>query len=322
MSTEPTVASLLANGRWCSGPVLAARLGVSRAAVSARVRELRALGLEIYSVAGKGYRLQTPLELLDATALRAALTAPQSRLLADIAVLERVDSTNAELTRRADGQTRACLAEYQSAGRGRAQRAWVSPFGANLYLSLGHDLGTPQAPLGALSLAIGVAIADSLIALGARSIALKWPNDLWADGAKLGGILIEHRGEAGGGARLVIGVGLNVAMQAPQAVAIDQDWTRLVDHLRPLPGRNRLAARVLGAVIDAVVTFEASGFEPFHARWPQYDLVRDRPVRLIESHGERIGVARGIAADGSLQVEINGRLTPIYSGDVSLRVAS
>ncbi len=315
-----TVVRLLADSRWHSEPELATRLGVSRAAVSARVRALRALGLVINSAAGRGYRLETPLELLDAAALRAALSPYQGRFLSDLVLCEQVDSTNAELARRADGITRACLAEYQSAGRGRMQRVWVSPFGTNLYLSLAHDLAAPEAPIGALSLAAGVAVTDALSALGATDIGLKWPNDLWAGNAKLGGVLIEHRGEAGDTARLIVGVGLNVAMRAPQAAAIDQNWTRLIDHMARPPGRNRLAARVLGAVIDAVIGFETAGFAPFRARWEHYDRLRDRAVRVIAAGRERAGIARGIGIDGSLKVEIDGCLQAVYSGDVSLRV--
>lgn len=316
----PTLAGLLADGEWHSGPTLAATLGVTRAAVSARVAELRRLGLDIYSVAGRGYRLPAPLELLDAERIRAAIAPAAAARLNAIDVFERIDSTSAELARRGDGATRACFAEYQDAGRGRARRPWVSPFGANLYLSLVHDLAAPRAPLGALGIAVGVCVAEALVLLGAKTIGLKWPNDLWAGERKLGGILVEHRGEVGGSARLIVGLGLNVAMAAPQAATVDQPWTRLADHLPTMPPRNTLAACLLAAVVDAVTGFEADGFARFCSRWPRYDVVRDRPVRVIEADGERRGIARGIAGDGALRVEVDGRMTSIYSGDVSLRV--
>jgi len=322
MSEPTTLAALLADGDWHSGPVLARALGVSRAAISARVAELREVGLDIYSVAGRGYRLRTRVELLDGPRIRAGLSAGIAAALDDLLVLERVDSTNAELARRVDGATRACLAEYQSAGRGRSQRSWASPFAANLYLSVARTVQPSRAPMGALSLAVGVRVAQALAALGATGIALKWPNDLWAGDAKLGGILIEHRGEFGASARLIVGLGLNIAMQPDQAGAIDQPWTRLADHCPALPERNHLASAMLEAVLGAVIAFETDGFAPFAARWADYDLTRDRAVRVLEANGERRGIARGIGADGALQVEIDGQLTRLYSGDVSLRVAS
>lgn len=321
MSQPPSLIALLADGAWHRGPALAEALGVSRAAVSSRVAELRQLGLIVHSVAGRGYRLPAPLELLDAARIRQGMGAAQARL-DELIVLERTDSTNAELARRDGTGMRACLAEYQSAGRGRAQRPWASPFGANLYVSLGCDLAGQRAPLGALSLAVGVCVAEALTALGTDSLALKWPNDIWAGGEKLGGILIEHRGEVGGRARLIVGLGLNVTMQRDQATAVDQPWTRLADHLPHLPGRNTLAVAVLEALVDAVIGFEQTGFEAFRARWARFDAVRDQPVRVIESDGERVGLARGIADDGALRVEINGETRPVYSGDVSLRIVS
>ncbi|MAS09530.1 biotin--[acetyl-CoA-carboxylase] ligase [Salinisphaera sp.] len=316
----PSLISLLADGAWHRGPALAQALGVSRAAVSSRVGELRGLGLAVHAVAGRGYRLAAPLDLLDEAEIRSAL-GPGAARLDELMVLERTDSTNAELARRGGEGMRACLAEYQSAGRGRAQRPWASPFGANLYVSLGCDLTGQRAPLGALSLAVGVCVVEALAARGAQSLALKWPNDIWAGAQKLGGILIEHRGEIGGRARLIVGVGLNVTMQRDQAQAVDQPWTRLADHMATLPGRNVLAAAVVAALMEAVTGFEQTGFDAFRDRWARFDAVRDQPVRIIECDGERIGFARGIAEDGALRVEINGQTRSVYSGDVSLRLA-
>ena len=318
--SSPTLIERLADGAWHRGPALAEALGVSRAAISARVAELRELGLVVHSVAGRGYRLAEPIELLAEDAVRDALGEAGARL-DGLSIHERIDSTNAELARRGGPGMQACLAEYQSQGRGRASRPWASPFGANLYVSLAADVASTRAPLGALSLAVGVCVVEALRDLGAQDLALKWPNDIWAGGDKLGGILIEHRGELGARARLIVGLGLNVAMNRTQAESIDQPWTRLADHMSSLPSRNRLAAAMLAALIRALDGFEAQGFEMFRARWQAFDGVRDKPVRVIESQGERVGIARGIAADGALQVEFENGIQPVYSGDVSLRLA-
>lgn len=319
-TTDGSLAHLLADGQWHRGPALAETMGVTRATVSARVAALAERGVDVYSVSGKGYRLARPLDLLDADAITAELDEQAVATLDELIVREQVDSTNSVLAGFGDGATRACLAEYQSAGRGRAGRAWVSPFAANLYLSVARALESPRAPLGALSLAVGVALADALSALGVPDVGLKWPNDLWIGRAKTGGILIEHRGEAGGAARLIVGVGLNVAMNGAQSQAIDQAFTQISDHLNPPPARSRLAAICLNAVLGALIEFERDGFAGFAQRWAYYDRVRDQPVRLIEVAGERTGIARGINADGSLDIEIDGVRRAIYSGDVSLRV--
>ena len=322
VSPPGSLVAQLADGQWHRGPALAESLGVTRATISARVAALTALGLDVYSVSGKGYRLARPLDLLSVEAIAGDLNANARGLLDELIVHEQADSTNSVLAAFDDGATRACLAEYQSAGRGRAGRAWVSPFAANLYLSIGRAVAAPQAPLGTLSLAVGVAVADALTELGVPDVGVKWPNDLWIGQAKVGGILIEHRGETGGAARLVIGVGLNVAMNDTQAAAIDQQFTQVADHMAPLPSRSRLAACCLNAVLDALAAFEQSGFAGFAERWARYDRVCDKAVRLLEAQGERHGIARGINADGSLSVDINGERCAVYSGDVSLRIGA
>lgn len=315
------LAALLADGGWHPGPELARELGVTRARVSQQVKVLRDLGLDVFSVNGRGYRLPGPLSLLNAETIRAGLSAQSAAMVDELDVLTEVGSTNAWLMRPDITGTHVCFAEYQSAGRGRRQRAWNSPFAANLYFSVSHALTPSRAPLGTLSLAIGIALAERLRALGVAGVAIKWPNDLYVDQAKLAGILIEHRGEAGGPSRVVTGVGLNVSMEARQASNVDQSWERLADHIARLPERNVLAGHMLDAVLEALSRFQASGFESFRKRWPELDLAHDRKVMVDDGECQRYGIARGIGPDGALRVEFEGNIESVYAGDVSLRVA-
>lgn len=320
-AADPLVAAL-AGGGWMSGPALASRLGVTRSAVSARIARLRRAGIDVYAVSGKGYRMAGAIDLLDAGAVRAQLSTLHRGMLDQLILRQSVESTNSVLAGYRDGATRACLAERQTAGRGRAGRAWVSPFASNLYLSVGHDLVLPRAPVATVSLAVGVAVAEALSALGVADIGLKWPNDLWIGRDKVGGILTEARAEAGGAARLVVGVGLNIAMPRNEASAIDQPWTRLIDHVARPVSRSEVAGRCLAAVLSALGQFEADGFAPFAARWPHYDRVAGHAVDLIENERRTSAVARGIAEDGSLLVEIDGRQRAVYAGDISLRLST
>lgn len=320
-AVDPLLGALAGSG-WSSGPALASRLGVTRSAVSARMARLRHLGIDIDTVAGKGYRLARPLDLLDGEAVRAELTDMHHAMLDQLHLRQSVDSTNTVLAGYRDGATRACLAEHQTAGRGRAGRAWISPFAANLHLSVGHALVLSRTPTATISLAIGVAVAEELSALGVADIGLKWPNDLWIGRDKVGGILTEACAGIGGAARLLVGVGLNIAMPRSQADAIEQPWTRLIDHMsRPLT-RSRVAGRTLNAVLSALREFEAGGFAPFAARWPRYDRIADQPVHLIENDRRTPAIARGIADDGSLTVDIDGQRRAVYAGDISLRLAA
>lgn len=321
--TETELLSLvdaLADGGWHSGETLAAHAGITRAALAKRIEKLRDWQLDIETRTGLGYRLTAPLQRLSADALQAA--APQCR----VRVLSVATSTNALLMEGDPAQDpQALFAEFQTAGRGRRGRDWISPFGANLYLSLAWSFLQWPRQLTALPLAVGVACAQAVQAAGLDAVKLKWPNDLYVDGRKLGGILIEHRAEAGGPCRVVVGVGLNVAMSAAQAQGVTQPWIALNEALdsRGLPtaSRNALATQLLRGLLTALENFQARGFEPFAADWAALDLTRDREVRVLSPARELVGTARGIDEHGALLLETLGQLQSVHAGDISLRLA-
>lgn len=309
---------VLADGDWHSGEMLAADAGVTRAALSKRIERLREWQLDIESRQGLGYRLTAPLERLDARALQAQI--PTLR----IKVAPIADSTNTQLLT-ADGadDPQALFAEMQTAGRGRRGRNWVSPFGANLYLSIAWSWTAWPPELSALSLAIGVACAKVLEAHGITDVRLKWPNDLLVDDRKLGGILIEHRGEAGGSCRVVVGIGLNLRMVASQADAVTQAWINLdearVRHGLPPVGRNAFAAALLRELHAMLQTFDRDGFSRVAADWARFDATRDTGVRILNGEQVLEGIARGVDTNGALLIDaVDGRHR-IHAGEVSLR---
>ena len=309
----------LADGAWHSGEDLANAEGVTRAAVAKRIEKLRDLGLDVEARQGLGYRLGQPLERLREPEL--AAVAPSAR----VRVVGSTDSTNQQLlVADAADDPQILFAEFQTAGRGRRGRSWRSPFGANLYVSLAWSFSSWPPQLTALPLAVGVACARAVQAQGLREVRLKWPNDLYAAGRKLGGILIEHRGEAGGACRVVIGIGLNVAMSGAQAEGIDQPWISLNEALaaaqRPAASRNALAASLIRELLAMLQPFEAQGFGANRAVWAQLDLTRDRAVTL-SGEPPTFGIARGVDESGALIVEVDGQRRLVHSGDVSLRLA-
>lgn len=314
----------LAPGDWVSGAVLAQASGISREALSKRMRHLGDWQLEIESRPGLGYRLAHPLQRLDAAAILAELP-PQWRQDLDLRVLPRTDSTNTQLLNSPAGRDpQALLAESQTAGRGRRGRVWRSPFGANLYLSVAWSFPAWPPQLSTLSLAAGVCCARALRRVGLDGVALKWPNDLWLNRAKLGGILIEQRGEAGGTCRVVIGFGLNVTMSESQAGVLDQAWTTVEESLRamarPAPARTVLAAALLEALLSGLEQFAVSGFASFESEWSALDLTRGCEVNVTGVNRGLAGTARGVDADGALLVENAQGLHAIHAGDVSLRL--
>jgi BirA family biotin operon repressor/biotin-[acetyl-CoA-carboxylase] ligase len=262
------------------------------------------------------------MEQLDEQEIRRRLSVPANHALRSLTILSEVDSTNRYLLEEydlgADG-VHGCLAETQTAGRGRRGRTWSSPAGANLYLSLLRTYASVPKCVEGLSLVAGIAVARALKSLDVRAVALKWPNDIQIGGKKLGGILIETSGASVGSWRVVTGVGINIDMPRDGGTSIDQPWTDLARH-GAHPGRNRLAARVLGELIMAANQFAESGLETFMGEWQQLDALRGREVALDGAGGTRWGTARGVDSNGALLVEIGGQRERIVCADVSLRL--
>jgi BirA family biotin operon repressor/biotin-[acetyl-CoA-carboxylase] ligase len=320
----------LADGRCHSGSDLGARLGRSRAAIWKQVRSLRAMGMVIESRPGQGYALPAPLELLSADRIRAALDPASAALMADIQVAFSLDSTSGRLLDSVPppvGRYRALLAEYQTGGRGRRGRRWLSPLGSGLCLSLSWLWESPPRDLAALGLVVGVAVAEASAALGARDIGLKWPNDVVGGGGKLAGILVDVAGEPSGPLKVVAGVGMNLRPVRGLAEAVAGEAGALppaaLDDLVPGGGvsRNALAAALIGGLVLEIGRFAREGFLPFADRWRKLDWLYGRPVTVATGAGRSAGVARGIGADGALLLEREGQVSTVLAGDVSLRGA-
>lgn len=306
-----------------SGNALATRFGVTRAAIRKRIAHLRAAGLQIDAVSGRGYRLAQPLDLLDAQAIVMRLSESTRALLAALRVETEIDSTSSALLRDAHAGAASgsvCLAEYQTAGRGRRGRHWQSPIAAHCYLSVLWRFDAGLSSLGGLSIAVGVALAEAVRALGARQAGLKWPNDLVCGHAKLGGILIDAGGEWAGPCFAVIGIGLNVRMPPASAIAIEQAWTDLAHCVESLPSRSTVAAAVIERVLPALQTFAQDGLPPFMPRFAAFDALAGHALSVHDGSGEWHGVAGGIELDGRLRVtDTAGLVHRLSAADVSVR---
>ena len=321
MSTRHALLKLLADGAFHSGPVLGERLGVSRAAVNKAIQSLAERGVDIHCVSGRGYRLSEPFVPLSEVPIRVLLAEHQVR--AEVDVFDEVDSTNEQLLQSPElSSGRVCLAEAQSAGRGRRGRGWVATPCHNILMSMSWRFETGPAGLAGLSLAAGVAVLRALEGFGVHDAGLKWPNDILRDGRKLAGLLIDLRGEASGPSLVVLGLGLNVHLAPNDAARIDQPWISLRESLPAPVDRNRLAGLLIMHLQEMFGSFEQAGFEAFRAEWERRHLYAGQPVRLQSGHEDVFGTVEGIDAQGSLHVRVEGgALRTFHSGDVSLRAA-
>ncbi len=323
LDRRPLLVRLLADGEWHSGERLAERLHITRTAVWQQVRALSALTGAIEAAPGRGYRLHSAVELLDARRIRGAIDPAARPLLRRLDVRFITDSTNQRLLEEAapDGvHGHAVLAEYQTAGRGRQGRDWFAPLGAGLCLSLGWRFERPAHALSGLSLAAGVVLRQALAQAGVTGLQLKWPNDLMHEHRKLAGILIEMRGELAGACTVVLGAGVNIALPRGAAARVSQPCTDLRAALGgKSPSRNALAARILSLWLAMLEQYSSAGFAPYHAAWRQADMLRGRNVAVRGGGGTIHGRALEVAEDGALVVSVLGRPRRFYSGEVSIR---
>lgn len=318
---------LLSDGRFRSGNFLATELGISRTRVCTHIRGLTRLGLRIDAVPGRGYRLSRALELLDETAIRSLLARDASGRIDRFFIHDRIDSTNRFLSsiRLGPGlKSLVCLAESQTAGKGRGGKPWISPFGNNVYLSVAWRTPGGPAGLAGLSLAVGVAAVRALSALGIAGVGLKWPNDILWDGKKLGGLLIELSGDPHGPCSVVAGLGLNYAMSPDEGAAIDQEWVDLDTITNRLkPGRNRLVASLINEILPVVADFDRTGLRPFLNEWRALDCIKGRNVVLHRGGREFAGMVAGVSDEGLIQLYGSDReLQSFASGEVSFHPGS
>jgi BirA family biotin operon repressor/biotin-[acetyl-CoA-carboxylase] ligase len=316
----------LNDGKFHSGTLLAQQLKVSRSSIWKAVTFLRALEVPIQAVTSKGYRWVQPLELLNRDKIFEYLDAtlqPISR----IDVVNVIPSTNDYLMQRLSHGMQSptvCTAEGQTAGRGRMGREWRSPLGANIYFSLYWRFAHKIQELSGLSLVVGLAALEALqrCAPLPAGVGIKWPNDIWYQGEKLAGILIESAGTKSGDNQaaftdVVIGIGINVNMiSVKKGIA---PWTDLHSIWGFLPSRNQLIGYLLNSLIAKLSQFEREGFPIFIPEWTQYDLLAGKKVDLSIGNTHQEGTAQGVNDRGELTVRVGNTLKAIRYGEISVK---
>ncbi|MBV8031604.1 MAG: biotin--[acetyl-CoA-carboxylase] ligase [Betaproteobacteria bacterium] len=234
-------------------------------------------------------------------------------------VLARCGSTNTELLASREPFVQAVLlaTEEQTAGRGRRGRRWHAAPHAAITFSLARRIARAVRELPALSLVAGVALATALRALGAREVALKWPNDLVARDAKLGGILVETR-LSGGMPLAVVGVGLNYSRDEALGRRLGRAVVSLEELIADLPGRNAVIRTCAAELLRALERFERDGLDAARSAWPALDANAGRRLRVRLADGRTVtGLAAGLAEDGALRLETRAGTRVIRSGRVA-----
>jgi BirA family biotin operon repressor/biotin-[acetyl-CoA-carboxylase] ligase len=321
---EPTRAAqvlslLLAADGPRSGQEMAGLLGCSRAAVGKLIEGLRGAGFNIEARSNSGYVLMAePAGLLPAR-VEARLT-PGGLGLPFIHLAE-IDSTNLEARRRAEAGLAhgACLAaDFQSAGRGRLDRRWRAPRASCLLFSL---LLRPALALGevfSLTNLAAVAVCRAVEGMSDLKPQIKWPNDVYLDGRKLAGILTEFTCRAERLDHVVVGVGLNVNPTAAQLAKVPAPAASLRAASGRVWDRALLMAAILGQADSLYRALLAGERDELTAAYNARSWLQDRQVQVRDGEKVRVGIARGVAADGALLLEEKGQVVTIHHGDVSV----
>ena len=323
--SQDKILNALKDGKFHSGESLGELLGVSRTAVWKQLQKLEEIGLQVESVKGTGYRVVNGIDLLVKDDITVHLRDRNRNEPRSIELFQSLGSTNKyrrEQAEKSDCSGSVVLAERQTSGRGRRGKAWVSPFAANIYMSILWDFEQGAQALEGLSLAVGVAVRRALIEVGLEDVRLKWPNDIYIGNKKLGGILLEMIGDPAGHCSVVIGVGINVSMPASMAVNIDQPWTDCCSESDAPIARSRLAALLIDNIFDILNDFESLGFAEYRDEWQEADAFKGLQGTISTPRDSVSGTVIGVDNSGAVQLKlISGAVKSFIGGELSLRLA-
>jgi BirA family transcriptional regulator, biotin operon repressor / biotin---[acetyl-CoA-carboxylase] ligase len=315
--------TMLADGEFHSGEVLAGQLGVSRASVFNALAGVGEQDVVLHRIRGRGYRLARPWQRLERDEVARWLGNEAGQF--NIEILPQASSSNELLLQRAKldvanggAPTGSVLAvELQTAGRGRMGRVWHSGLGTALTFSLLWRFAFGLNALSGLSLAVGVAQVRALNRLGAQGVRLKWPNDVMTTQGKLGGVLIEAQGDMLGPSTVVIGIGLNFTLPAELVCKIDQPACALDEICAVMPSRSQLLAGLLHELALVLREFEQGGFALLRNEWERYHIHQGSQIRLRMPDGRNVsGIACGVNDSGELCLETRQGVQYFNSGEV------
>ncbi|GIP32424.1 biotin--[acetyl-CoA-carboxylase] ligase [Paenibacillus sp. J2TS4] len=305
--------------QFVSGEEISQKLNCSRTAVWKQIQNLRKLGYEFEAVPRKGYRLVYAPAKLDPVKLTAQL---RTKIMgSSLRIYDEVDSTQNlahELVRQGCPEGTVILAEEQTSGRGRMGKAWHSPKGKGIWMSVILKPHIPLKQTSQLTLLTAVALCRTLRKGLGINVGIKWPNDLLIDGRKISGILLESSGEDDRLNYVVAGIGISVNLDAadfPEALAEQATSLRIV-YGKPLD-RIDIICRFLEEFEDLYLLYLQQGFSPIRTLWEALTISLNRPLKIRTHDGWIEGTAENIDDAGALTVKTaDGERIKLFSGDI------
>ena len=234
----------------------------------------------------------------------------------NLSIFDEIDSTNTYLLKHSKpDEYSICLAEGQSKGRGRYQKKWQSPKYKNIYMSLGFSTEKMIKDFSSFSLVSALAVSDSLKNQNVKT-EIKWPNDIFCNSKKIGGILVETTNKNKKNI-IVVGIGLNVFMVNNSNIG--REWSSLfLEYKNKNFDRNKIISEILINLVLSKEIFEKKGFSFYLKKFNSLNFLKEKRIYL--DNDKKIGIAKLINADGSLNVEYEDEEKKINSGEVSIKI--
>lgn len=322
LSSIKRLIELLNDGNYHSGSSIGASMQLTRSMVWKLINQLKAQSIEIASIKGKGYRLMQPIKFLHSQQIKNYISHETCRSKVNIELFDSLPSTNLYLSKASYPSEKIliCLAEAQTAGQGRLQRPWHSPFASNIYFSGSWSFGTNISKLAGLSLVIALAIVRMLASAGiTQHIHIKWPNDILHQGKKLAGVLIQAMTDTQSMTQAIIGIGINVNMTQDPHAHISQPWTSMQNILGKALDRNFLVGMLINELFQTIELFNAHGLSCLLPEWQHYDYLSGKTIRLNNQNKQIIGQATGINEVGEIMIKhANGKIFSYCAGEATI----
>ncbi|MHC1760241.1 MAG: biotin--[acetyl-CoA-carboxylase] ligase [Negativicutes bacterium] len=311
-------------GQFVSGEELGRQLGISRTAVSKQIQKLRQEGYEIESTVSQGHRLRRLPDLLRPEEVCPRLT---THILGrELYYFSKIGSTNDEAKKRAVAscpEGTLVITETQLGGRGRLSRGWFSPIGKGIWFSVVLRPPFPPQEAPKCTLMAAVAINRAIRELTGIPCGIKWPNDILCNGRKLVGILTEMSAEMDAINHIVIGMGINVNIEAAEIpTELKETATSVLMESGATVSRIDLFIKVLECLEELYLLVKNEGFAAVLSAWRQESITLGRMVNVIAPDKSFAGKAVDIDADGALLVETDQGMERVLAGDVSIRAVT
>ena len=286
------------------------------------INNLQNKGLKIIQTE-QGFELDEQIHILSENKIRSGLDPEINGLIERLNIIFETPSTNKAIsnTVQQDRPYSILLSEYQSNGKGRRGKKWISPLGYNIYASIQFQLTITENNQ-FIPLITAIAVCKALKKTGIDGCKIKWPNDIYINEKKVGGILVESRCNSQKAQIFVVGIGLNVNMQVNDQ--IDQAWTSLRKSQNRVFDRNIILSALLSETMSHYNQLSHFEINHFKRDWQSMDLLHGQAILVTDEKSTYEAIAHGIDDDGALIVERNNTQRnnarqKVYSAEVSVK---